>query len=197
MARDAIREGPQLYAAAARRAREAGFDIVYVYGSRAYLPQQFLTPYYTPRTDEYGGSLENRARFWREPIEQVKDAVGDDCAIAVRISADMFIGEAGTQLERDVLPFVELVDHLVDVWDVNVSGISEWGEDATPSRFYPSGRLLPWQAAVKSVSKKPVLGVGRFTNPDLMAEAINSGKLDIIATCRPSISDPFLPKKID
>src|SRR5439155_1438511 len=112
---------------------------------------------------------------------------------AVRVSADMFIGEAGTQLERDVLPFVQLVDHLVDVWDVNVSGISEWGEDATPSRFYPQGRLLPWQAAVKSVSKKPVLGVGRWTNPDAMADAINSGKLDIIATCRPSISDPFLP----
>src|SRR5438874_2202917 len=167
------------------------------YCSHSYLPQQFLTPYYNHRTDEYGGSLENRARFWRETIEQVKDAVGHDCAIAVRISADMFIGEAGTQLERDVLPFVQIVDHLVDVWDVNVSGISEWGEDATPSRFYPQGRLLPWQAAVKSVSKKPVLGVGRWTNPDAMADAINAGKLDIIATCRPSISDPFLPKKID
>jgi dimethylamine/trimethylamine dehydrogenase len=113
------------------------------------------------------------------------------------MSTDMFIGEAGTQLERDCLPFVELVDDMVDVWDINVSGISEWGEDATPSRFYPSGRLLPWQAAVKSVSKKPVLGVGRFTNPDMMADAINSGQLDIIATCRPSISDPFLPQKID
>ena len=107
------------------------------------------------------------------------------------------MGEPGTQLERDCLPFVELVDDLVDVWDINVSGISEWGEDATPSRFYPSGRMLPWQKAVKDVSKKPVLGVGRFTSPDLMVEAINSGALDIIATCRPSISDPFLPKKIE
>ena len=166
-------------------------------GSHSYLPQQFLTPYYNKRTDEYGGSLENRARFWRETIEKVKEAVGDDMAIAVRISTDMFMGEAGTQLERDALPFVEMVDHLVDVWDVNVSGISEWGEDATPSRFYETGRQLPWQAAVKSVSNKPVLGVGRFTNPDVMVEAINSGKLDIIATCRPSISDPWLPRKID
>jgi dimethylamine/trimethylamine dehydrogenase len=107
------------------------------------------------------------------------------------------MGEAGTQLERDCLPFVQLVDDIVDVWDINVSGISEWGEDATPSRFYPSGRLLPWQKAVKDVSKKPVLGVGRFTSPDLMVEAINGGSLDIIATCRPSISDPFLPLKID
>ena len=88
------------------------------------------------------------------------------------------MGEAGTQLERDCLPFVQLVDDLVDVWDINVSGISEWGEDATPSRFYPSGRQLPWQGAVKAVSKKPVLGVGRWTNPDMMVEAITTGKLD-------------------
>src|ERR687885_420886 len=197
MDRDDIREVQELYVDAARRAREAGFDIVYVYGSHSYLPQQFLTPYYNKRTDEYGGSFENRARLWRETIEQGKEAVGDDCAVAVRMSTDMFMGEAGTQLERDCLPFVELVDDIVDVWDINVSGISEWGEDATPSRFYPSGRLLPWQKAVKGVSKKPVLGVGRFTSPDLMVEAINDGALDIIATCRPSISDPFLPKKID
>jgi dimethylamine/trimethylamine dehydrogenase len=197
MDKDDIREVQQLYVDAAKRAREAGFDIVYVYGSHSYLPQQFLTPYYNKRTDEYGGSFENRARFWRETIEQVKEAVGDDTAIAVRMSTDMFMGDAGTQLERDCLPFVELVDEIVDVWDINVSGISEWGEDATPSRFYPSGRMLPWQEAVKKASKKPVLGVGRFTSPDVMVEAINSGKLDIIATCRPSISDPFLPQKID
>jgi dimethylamine/trimethylamine dehydrogenase len=197
MDKDDIRAVQKMYVDAAKRARRAGFDIVYVYGSHSYLPQQFLTPYYNKRTDEYGGSIENRARFWRETIEQVKEAVGDDTAIAVRMSTDMFMGEAGTQLERDCLPFVELVDELVDVWDINVSGISEWGEDATPSRFYPAGRLLPWQAAVKAVSKKPVLGVGRFTNPDMMADAIRAGQLDIIATCRPSIADPFLPMKID
>ncbi len=197
MDKDDIREVQQLYVDAAKRARTAGFDIVYVYGSHSYLPQQFLTPYYNKRTDEYGGSFENRARFWRETIEQVKEAVGDDCAICVRMSTDMFMGEPGTQLERDCVPFVELCDDIVDVWDINVSGISEWGEDATPSRFYPAGRLLPWQKRIKEVSSKPVLGVGRFTDPDMMVEAIESGCLDIIATCRPSISDPFLPKKID
>src|SRR5918997_1064647 len=197
MDKDDIREVQGFYVDAAKRAREAGFDIVYVYGSHSYLPQQFLTPYYNKRTDEYGGSFENRARFWRGAIEQGKGAVGDDCAICVRMSTDMFMGEPGTQLERDCVPFVELCDDLVDLWDTNASGISEWGEDATPSRFYPSGRLLPWQKRIKEVSKKPVLGVGRFTSPDLMVEAIESGALDIIATCRPSISDPFLPKKID
>ncbi|MDH4177560.1 MAG: FAD-dependent oxidoreductase, partial [Thermoleophilia bacterium] len=195
--KDDIRYLQQLYVDAAKRARSAGFDIVYVYGSHSYLPQQFLTPFYNKRTDEYGGSFENRARFWRETIEKVKEAVGDDTAIAVRMSTDMFLGEPGTQLKRDCLPFVELVDHLVDVWDINLSGIAEWGEDATPSRFYEQGRALPWQAAVKEISKKPVLGVGRWTNPDAMSDAIHEGKLDIIATCRPSTSDPFLPKKIE
>jgi dimethylamine/trimethylamine dehydrogenase len=195
--KDDIRYLQQLYVDAAKRARTAGFDIVYVYGSHSYLPQQFLTPYYNKRTDEYGGSFENRARFWRETIEQVKEAVGDDTAICVRLSCDMFIGEPGTQLERDAVPFVQHVDHLVDVWDINLSGISEWGEDATPSRFYPQGRAIPWQKRIKEVTKKPVLGVGRWTNPDAMAEAIENNWLDIIATCRPSISDPFLPQKID
>ena len=95
---------------------------------------------------------------------------------AVRMSTDMFMGEAGTQLERDCLPFVQMVDDLVDVWDINLSGIAEWGEDATPSRFYRAGPRAPVAEAVKEVSKKPVLGVGRFTNPDLMVEAINDGR---------------------
>jgi dimethylamine/trimethylamine dehydrogenase len=197
MDKDDIRYVQNLYVEAAKRARSAGFDIVYVYGSHSYLPQQFLTPYYNKRTDEYGGSIENRARFWIETIEQVKAAVGDDTAIAVRMSCDMFMGEPGTQLERDCVPFVQMADDLVDVWDINLSGIAEWGEDATPSRFYETGRAIPWQKRIKEVTKKPVLGVGRFTNPDVMVDAINSGSLDIIATCRPSTADPFLPKKIE
>ncbi|MFN8185918.1 MAG: FAD-dependent oxidoreductase [Gaiellales bacterium] len=195
--KDDIRYLQKLYVDAAKRARTAGFDIVYVYGSHSYLPQQFLTPFYNKRTDEYGGSFENRARFWRETIEQVKEAVGDDCCICVRMSTDMFIGEAGTQLERDCVPFVELCNDIVDLWDINLSGIAEWGEDATPSRFYQQGRAAPWQKRIKEVAKAPVLGVGRWVSPDAMVDAINDGVLDIIATCRPSTADPYLPKKIE
>ena len=65
--------------------RDAGFDIVYVYGAHSYLPLQFLSPYYNKRTDKYGGSFENRARFWRETLEKVREAVGDDCAIAIAL----------------------------------------------------------------------------------------------------------------
>ena len=187
----------QFYVDAAIRARDAGFDIIYVYGAHSYLPLQFLSSYYNKRTDGYGGSLENRARFWVESLEKVKKAVGDDCAIATRFAVDTLYGEGGIEVERDGIKFVELADPFVDVWDVNVGDIAEWGEDAGPSRFYEMGHQIPWQKHIKTVSKKPVLGVGRFTDADKMTEVIRAGYLDIIGAARPSISDPFLPNKID
>ncbi len=81
----------QMYVDAALRARDAGFDIVYVYGAHSYLPLQFLSPFYNKRTDGYGGSFENRARFWRECLEKVREAVGDDCAIASRFAVDTLL----------------------------------------------------------------------------------------------------------
>ena len=185
------------YVDAAKRARDAGFDIVYVYGGHSYLPLQFLSPFYNKRTDKYGGSLENRARFWVETLEKVKKAVGDDCAVATRFAVDTLYGPDAIEVEVDGMKFVELADPYVDVWDINVGDIAEWGEDAGPSRFYSQGHQIPWQKFIKEVTKKPVLGVGRFTDPEKMAEVIRAGQLDIIGAARPSISDPWLPRKID
>ncbi|MGI8738672.1 MAG: FAD-dependent oxidoreductase [Gammaproteobacteria bacterium] len=185
------------YVDAAKRARDAGFDIVYVYGGHSYLPLQFLSPFYNKRSDNYGGSLENRARFWVETLEKVKKAVGDDCAVATRFAVDTLYGPDAIEVEVDGMKFVELADPYVDVWDVNVGDIAEWGEDAGPSRFYRQGHQIPWQKFIKEVTKKPVLGVGRFTDPEKMAEVIRAGQLDIIGAARPSISDPWLPRKID
>src|SRR5207237_6429731 len=120
--REGIRELEELYAAAAARARDAGFDIVYVYGAHSFLPLQFLSPYYNKRADEYGGSLANRARFWLETLELVRGAVGDDCAIASRLAVDAR-GPNGIELE-EALEFVRLADHLVDLWDVNIGSIA-------------------------------------------------------------------------
>lgn len=187
----------QYYVDAALRARDAGFDIVYVYGAHSYLPLQFLSPYYNKRTDHYGGSLENRARFWLETLEKVKNAVGKDCAIATRFSCDTLYGPAGIEVEKDGMKFVEMADQFVDLWDVDVGDIAEWGEDAGPSRFTQQGHQIPWTKFIKQVSKKPVLGVGRFTDPEKMAEIVTKGYADIIGAARPSIADPFLPKKIE
>jgi dimethylamine/trimethylamine dehydrogenase len=190
-----IRRTQAEWADAARRSRSAGFDIVYVYGAHTYLPGQFLSPHYNRRSDEYGGSLENRARFWLETLEVVRDAVGDDCAIACRIAVDR-MGALGVDLDEG-LEFVRLADHLVDLWDVNVGSIAEWSLDSGTSRFFAEG----WQTAstgrVREATSKPIVGVGRLTDPDLMAEIIRSGVWDLIGAARPSIADPFLPAKIE
>ena len=180
---------------AAVRSRDAGFDIVYVYGGHSYLPLQFLSTYYNKRGDAYGGSLENRARFWLETLELVREAVGDECAIAVRFCVEA-LGPAGVELEEG-LGFVTLADHLVDLWDVNVGSITEWSKDSGVSRFFPEGYQLEWTGRVREVTAKPIVGVGRLTNPDRMAEIIRSGAWDLIGGARPSISDPFLPRKIE
>jgi dimethylamine/trimethylamine dehydrogenase len=180
---------------AAKLVRDAGLDIIYVYGGHSYLPLQFLSHFYNKRTDEYGGSLENRARFWLETLEAVREAVGDDCAVAVRLCVEA-LGPAGVELEEG-LGFVRLADQLVDLWDVNVGSIIEWSKDSGASRFFPEGYQLQWTGRVREATAKPIVGVGRLTNPDRMAEIIRSGAWDLIGAARPSIADPFLPKKIE
>jgi dimethylamine/trimethylamine dehydrogenase len=183
------------WVAAARRARTAGFDIVYIYGAHSYLPMQFLSPHYNKRGDEYGGSLENRARFWLELLELTREAVGDDCAVASRISIDA-LGPYGVEIDEG-LAFIRLADHLVDLWDVNVGSAQEWSKDSGASSLFPAGWQLPWTSRAREATAKPIVGVGRLTNPDQMAEIVASGVWDVIGAARPSIADPFLPAKIE
>lgn len=192
---DDIRRIQEQWAKAAIRARDAGFDIIYVYGGHSYLPMQFLSTFYNKRRDAYGGSFENRARFWLETLDVVRQSVGADCAIACRISIDA-LGPAGVSLDEG-LAFIRLADPMVDLWDVNVGSIVEWSKDSGSSRFFPAGHQLKWTGQARKATKKPIVGVGRLTNPDQMADIIRSGQWDIIGAARPSIADPFLPKKIE
>jgi dimethylamine/trimethylamine dehydrogenase len=190
-----IRRVQSDWAAAARRAREAGFDIVYVYGAHSYLPMQFLSPFYNRRTDEYGGSLENRARFWLELLELTREAVDGECTVATRISIAA-LSPYGVELEEG-LEFVRLADHLVDLWDVAVGSATEWSKDSGASRFFEQGWQLEWTKHVREATAKPIVGVSRLTDPDQMAEIVSSGVWDVIGAARPSIADPFLPRKIE
>jgi dimethylamine/trimethylamine dehydrogenase len=183
------------WGAAAKRARSAGFDIVYVYGAHSYLPMQFLSPYYNKRSDEYGGSLENRARFWLETLEVVRESVGGDCAIASRISIDA-LGPYGVEVDEG-LGFIRLADHLVDLWDVCVGSALEWSKDSGASSLFEAGWQLPWTSRAREATAKPIIGVGRLTSPDQMADIVSSGVWDVIGAARPSIADPFLPAKIE
>lgn len=192
--RRGIREIQAQYVRAAIRARSAGFDIVYVYGAHGYLPLQFLSPFYNKRTDEYGGSLANRARFWLETLELVHAAVGDDCAIAVRLGIEP---EARDGVHVDeALEFVTLADDLTDLWDINTSSIAEPWRDMRPSRLAPAGYQLPASGLIRQATSKPIVGVGRITDPEMMVEIIQSGVWDLIGGARPSIADPYLPSKI-
>jgi dimethylamine/trimethylamine dehydrogenase len=200
MDRDDIRRVQQQYVAAARRARQAGFDIVNVMGAELVaLPMTFLMSRYNRRTDEYGGGFENRARFWLETLEQVRAEIGDDCAVTARLCIDTLDGsEEGVRVDHEGIGFIELADHLVDFWDVVVAGEGNtWAKDLGPSRFYPENFQGEYVRRVRSATVKPLVAVGRFTSPDTMVQVIRSGQQDIIGSARASISDPYLPRKID
>ena len=190
---DEIEELQADWAAAAGAAAELGYDIVYAYGGAGYLPAQFLSPYFNTRRDAYGGSLENRARFWLESLERFREAVGERSLIAVRIAAEPF-SSAGVSAE-ETLDFVRLADDLVDLWDVNVG--RHWPPDSAPSRLRPEGYQVEWSGRVREATAKPIVGVGRLTSPDRMAEILRSGVWDFIGGARPGIADPFLPRKIE
>ena len=191
----------QMYEDAARRARDAGFDILYIHGAAGVFPVHALSRHFNRRTDKYGGSFENRARFWVEALERLKLVAGDDCAVATRISIDDLAGPWGLELHDEGLAFVEYITKLglVDMWDVIIGGPGEdmWGEDSGPSRFYKSNHQAPWNAEVKRIANVPVVGVGRFTDPDEMVRVVRTGQIDIIGCARPSIADPYLPRKIE
>ena len=180
------------FVASARLARDAGFDIVYVYGAHGYLLTQFLSSWHNRRTDGYGGTITGRARFWLEALEQVREAIGDDCAIATRICIDGRSGVKGVRIE-EMLTAISLADPLVDLFDVTVGS---WPEDSGTSRYFPEGHQLSWSQQVRAATSKPIVGVGRYTNPDQMAALVASGDFDLIGAARPAIADPFLPSKV-
>jgi len=195
MDKEDIRNLRQWHRDAAIRSKKAGFDIVYVYATHDLsVAQQFLEKRKNDRTDEYGGSLENRARLMRELIEDTKEAVGDKCAVAVRFCADELIGDVGLTHDGEARDVIAMLAELPDLWDIN---ISNWPNDSQTSRFAKEGFQEAYTSFVKGLTTKPVVGVGRFTSPDTMVSQIKRGVLDFIGAARPSIADPFLPKKIE
>ena len=179
---------------AALRAKKAGFDLIYCYaGHDLALPMQLMQRRYNDRSDEYGGSLENRVRFFRELIEETKEAVGDTCAVVVRLAVEELMGDEGISSQGEGYDIVAMLAELPDLWDVNISG---WSNDSASSRFEKEGYQEPYISFVKSLTSKPVVGVGRYTSPQSMVSAVKRGVVDMIGAARPSIADPFLPNKI-
>jgi dimethylamine/trimethylamine dehydrogenase len=189
-----IRQVLDWQAQAARRAQRAGFDIVYVYAGMGYLPYQFLLPEWNQRSDAYGGSVENRVRFVRQLLEVTHEAVAGKCAVALRISLEELRARPGVLAPSEAHEVVSLLAQLPDLWDVKLDSSPT---DCSPSRFSAEGSHEPVIEFVKKLTTRPVVGVGRFTSPDAMVGQIRRGVLDLIGGARPSIADPFLPRKID
>ena len=190
-----IRSLRHRHRAAALRAKRAGFDIVYVYVSHENsVFSQFLSPLLNTRSDAYGGSAENRMRLLREVIEDTKDAIGDRCAVAVRIAVAQFGHEEPIVSAENCRETIERLADLPDLWDVN---INDWSHDSATSRFAREGHQEDQVRFVKSVTHKPVVGVGRFSSPDSMLSQVRRGVLDLVGCARQSIADPFLPRKIE
>ena len=187
-----IRDIRRWHRDAAKRACEAGFDIVYVYATHGYLLHHFLSRRQNPRSDEYGGSLENRLRLVREILEETREAIGPDRALALRFTAARH--RDGGAEPGEYAEMVAMLAGLPDLWDVVPD---DYMLEMGSSRFVKEASIEPFVSYVRRVTGKPVVSVGRFTSPDAMVSQVKRGVLDFIGAARPSIADPFLPRKIE
>jgi dimethylamine/trimethylamine dehydrogenase len=193
MDRQDIRNLRRWFVNAARRCKVAGFDLICLYGAHGFgIFQHFLSRATNQRTDEYGGSLENRSRFVREVIGDLRDAVGDTMGLTLRVSLDETIGKLGFS-NAELREFIEMHRDLPDLWDL---AHGTWEDCSGPSRFKEEAAQELLVRGIRELTAKPVVGVGRFTSPDVMVRMIRQGVLDFIGCARPSIADPFLPAKV-
>jgi dimethylamine/trimethylamine dehydrogenase len=183
MDRADIRNVRRWHVDAARRAQRACFDLIYVHAANDLsILMHFLSRRRNPRGDAYGGSLENRARPFREVLEETQEAAGDSCAVVVRFAVDELCGPEGIEAGAEGRDVVQMLAEHPDLWDVNVS---DWSHDSQTSRFADAGFQDDYVSWVKSVTTKPVVGVGRYTSPDQTASLIRQGRLDMIGAARP------------
>ncbi len=188
-----IRELVAAFASACRRAREAGFEAVEFHGAHGKLISQFLSPYYNRRTDEYGGSVGNRARFACEILAAARREVGPSFPLIMRM--DGWDGyEGGFSLEEALATAPLLVAAGADALHVS-AGASEATHRQFLTYLQEPGALVRLAAAVKKVVTVPVITVGKLGDPLLAEEVLRQGKADFIALARPLLADPFLVDK--
>lgn len=182
----------EAFAEAVEKVRDCGFDMAQIHCGHGWLLHQFLSPYYNTRTDGYGGSIENRAKFPVMVIDRVRARVGRTIALDMRISGCEFI-EGGLDI-GDVAAFCKLVEDKVDM--INVSAGAPWSKRMAISIFEERGINAVYSKAVKKlVTKIPVTSVGGYTDPALMERYLKEGKADGFILGRSILADPALPNK--
>jgi dimethylamine/trimethylamine dehydrogenase len=191
---DDIADLRRWHRAAVRRSLQAGYDLVYVYAGHALGGiHHFLSRRYNDRTDAYGGSAENRMRLLREILEDTREECAGRAAVACRITVDELLGDGGIT-RADIEDVVGTLGELPDLWDFV---LGSWEDDSVTARFGEEAEQEQYVRGLKQLTSKPVVGVGRFTSPDTMVRMVRSGVLDLIGAARPSIADPFLPRKVE
>ncbi len=183
------------YAHGASLLKQAGFDMCLLHGGHGWLLHQFLSTYYNTRTDEYGGSLENRARFPLMVIDRVRQAVGPDFPIEYRMSGSECI-EGGYGIE-DAVEFAKMIDGKVDLIHVSAALDTEDAQAVVthPTIFLPHGVNVKYAAEIKKHVSTPVITIGAISDPEMAEEILASGKADAVAMVRALIADPYFPEK--
>ena len=183
------------FAKSALSAKKLGFDIVMLHFAHGWLPAQFLSPKFNKRTDENGGSFENRIRFPMMIVEKVREAVGPDFPLDMRISGDERCPDG---IDPDeVVEFVKRIEDKIDMIHVS-SGIDKYMDLTTyveSPQLYPHGINVHLAAKMKAAVSIPVTTVGGITTPDEAEQILAEGKADFIAMARPLLADPDWPKK--
>jgi 2,4-dienoyl-CoA reductase (NADPH2) len=180
------------FAEAAGRAKKAGFDAVEVLGSAGYLISQFLSAVTNKREDRYGGTLENRMRFGVEVVEKVREAVGPDYPVIIRLAGNDFMEGGCTNLEAGI--FAEALERAgADLF--NITG--GWHETRVPqlTTNVPRGAYVYLARGIKAGVKKPVLASNRINDPDMAEAILRNGEADMVTMARGLLADPELPRK--
>jgi len=183
------------YAKAALRVKKAGFDMVLLHGGHGWLLAQFTSPRTNKRTDEYGGSLENRARFPLRVLKRIRELCGPDLAIEYRFSADELVPDGLSQEEG--IRFAQHIEDWVDCFHTSCGTMSELGliPYVHPAYFLPQGKNVHYATALRKMVKKPVTAVGAIVDFTLAEKIVAEGLADMVAMARPLIADPCLPGK--
>lgn len=182
------------YGRTAGLAKRAGFGMLMIHGGHGWLLNQFLSPYFNKRTDEYGGSLENRCRLAIEVLKSVRVAVGPGFPIEFRMSGSELF-EGGYDLEEGVR-IAQMIEPYVDIIHVSAGTYQRGFGDTHPSMFKEHGCNVYLAAEIKKHVSVPVATLGGLNDPEQMEEIIASGKADIVYMARALLADPFLPRKI-
>ncbi len=191
---DMIKEIVAAYGETAALAKRAGFGMLMIHGGHGWLINQFLSPYFNKRTDEYGGSLENRCRFAKEVLTAVREAVGVGFPIEFRMSGSELF-EGGYDLQEGVR-IAEELEQYIDLLHVSAGTYQRGFGDTHPSMFKDHGCNVYLAAEIKKHVSVPVATIGGLNDPKQMEEIIASGKADVVYMARALLADPFLPRKV-